>query len=196
MMMLGRGFRTKQVRLKRISTFPIVLWLWLWFFSSPVWADEANLSDDVRMLTGLCLNAITEGNSSAFRDWQFSEIVGTNERRLSSDKRFRVFFGPTSFKEPPEEQLYNCTIRFEKMTGRQLNAVSEVGSAVAYLIGTEVGGVSLRAGRRTHVTKTQKATACVNGYTVEVLASLGIAKDYSEAVMLKVGYSYSDPGAC
>jgi len=194
LIMLSRDFRTKRVRLKIVFTFPMVLWLWL--FPSPVWAEEVNLSDDVRTLTGLCLNAIDAGNSSAFGDWQFSEIVGTNERRLSSDTRFRVFFGPTSFREPPKEQLYSCTIRFEKMTGSRRNAVNEVGSAVANLIGTEVGGISLRAGKKTHVTKTQKATACVNGYTVEVLASLGIAKNYSEAVMLKVGYSYIDPGAC
>ncbi len=193
-MILKRRFRTKRVRLKTIVTFPMVLWVWI--FSSPVWAEEPDLSYDVRMLTGLCLNAIKEGDSSAFGDWQLSEIVGSNERRLSSDKRFRVFFGPTSFKEPPKEQLYNCTIRFEKMTGSRLSAVGEVGTAVANLIGTEVSGVSLHAGRKTHVTKTQKATACVNDYTVEVLASLGIAKGYSEAVMLKVGYSYTDPGAC
>ncbi|MEO9824560.1 MAG: hypothetical protein ABJF50_09120 [Paracoccaceae bacterium] len=191
---MNKGLRTAKLRLQKIFVFMMVVWLGM--FSNPVWAEEANLSNDVRMLTGLCLDAVNEGNSSAFGDWQFSETVGTNERRLSLDGRFRVFFGPTSFKEPPTVELHSCTVRFEKMTGGRLKAVRAVGDVVTGLIGTEVGGVRLHAGRNTHVTQTPRATACLNGYTVEVVASIGVAKDYAEAVMLKVGYSYIDPGAC
>ena len=192
--MLNRKFRSMRLRFQKTFVFMMVVWLWV--FCSPVWAEEATLRDDVRMLTGLCFDAINDGNSSTFGDWQFSETVGTNERRPSPDRRFRVFFGPALFRDPPAVELHNCIIRFEGLTGSRLNAVHAVGDAVASLIGTEVGGFSLTAGRNTHATQTPRATACVNGYTVEVIASIGLATDYAEAVMLKVGYSFFDPGAC
>ncbi len=160
----------------------------------PVQADEKSINpQSVKALIQQCLVAVEQGNAEPFSDWTFAEVVGKNERRVSPDENYRVFFGETNFMKPVSRQLHNCGIGFEGPMFRGKGALSEIARVASSLVGTEFGGVAWRKGRVTRSTGQPKAQACVNGYTLEVFADLvaGAATPY-----LKVGYSFVAPGPC